>query len=351
MKAAVLHKVGEALRMETVPEPKAGPDEVVIRTKACGICGTDLHIRDGWGYTPELPFIMGHEPAGVVAEVGERVTRFKPGDRVVPNIFFTCGNCFYCRTNRETQCLSLEGILGVLKYPGGYGEFFKVRERQLFHLPEKISFSEGAIIADAVVTAVHAVRRGRVAPGETVMVISVGGCSAAAIQVCKAYGATVISVVRSLEKQERALRLGADAALDSTQASISEAVRELTGGVGVHCVIDGVGDAQTMKTGMESLCHGGRLVILGYTQERYALDPRKTAVQELEILGTRSGGRDDTAESIRLVGSETWIPVVTDSFAIEQVEEAHALMREGKNLGRIVLTFEERGVGKEGKLC
>lgn len=340
MKAAVLHKIGEALRMEDVPAPKAGPDEVLIRTKACGICGTDLHIRDGWGYTPELPFIMGHEPAGVVVEVGERVTRFKPGDRVVPNIFFTCGHCFYCRANRETQCLNLKGILGVLNYPGGYGEFFKVRERQLFHLPETISFSEGAVIADAVVTAVHAVRRGRVSPGETVMVISVGGCSAAAIQVCKAYGAKVISVVRSAEKQERALRLGADVALDSRRTSIYDAVGDLTAGLGVHCVIDGVGDGGTMKTGMESLCHGGRLVILGYTQERYALDPRKTAVQELEILGTRSGGRDDTAESIRLVESNTWVPVVTDSFAIEQVEEAHALMRQGKNLGRIVLTFE-----------
>ena len=341
MKAAVLHKIGEALRMDSVPVPKAGPDEVIIRTKACGICGTDLHIRDGWGYTPELPFIMGHEPAGIVVEVGERVLRFKPGDRVVPNIFFTCGDCFYCRTNRETQCLHLEGILGVLKYPGGYGELFKVRERQLFHLPEKISFSEGAIIADAVVTAVHAVRRGRVASGETVMVISVGGCSAAAIQVCKAYGARVISVVRSSEKQERALRLGADTALDSRRTAIPAAVRDLTGGLGVHCVIDGVGDADTMKTGIESLCHGGRLVILGYTQDRFALDPRKTAVQELEILGTRSGGRDDTAESIRLVESDTWVPVVTDFFEIEQVEEAHALMRQGKNLGRIVLTFKE----------
>jgi len=341
MKAAVLHKIGEALRMEDVPAPKTGPDEVLIRTKVCGICGTDLHIRDGWGYTPELPFIMGHEPAGDVVEVGERVTRFKPGDRVVPNIFFTCGHCFYCRTNRETQCLNLNGILGVLKYPGGYGQFFKVRERQLFHLPEKIAFSEGAIIADAVVTAVHAVRRGRVSPGETVMVISVGGCSAAAIQVCKAYGAKVITVVRSPEKQERALQLGADVALNSTQTHVPAAVKELTDGLGVHCVIDGVGNADTMKEGMESLCHGGRLVILGYTQDRHPLNPRDAAVHELEILGTRSGGRDDTAESIRLVGADNWVPVVTDFFAIEQAEEAHELMRQGKNLGRIVLTFEE----------
>lgn len=340
MKAAVLHKIGESLRIDDVPSPKVGQDEVMIQTKACGICGTDLHIRDGWGYTPDLPFIMGHEPAGVVVEVGKNVARFEPGDRAVPNIFFTCGYCFYCRTNRETQCLSLDGILGVLKHPGGYGHYFKVRERQLFHLPKEIPFSEGAVIADAVVTAVHAVRRGRVSPGETVMVISVGGCSAAAIQVCKAYGAKVIRVVRSPEKQKRARQLGADVALNSKETHIPTAAKELTGGLGVHCVVDGVGSKDTLMEGYESLCHGGRLVILGYTQDRYALDPRKTAVQELEILGTRSGGRQDTVESIRLVSSDAWVPIVTDFFLIEQVEEAHEMMRQGKNLGRIVLTFD-----------
>jgi len=153
--------------------------------------------------------------------------------------------------------------------------------------------------------------------------------------------AKVISVGPLIRETGEGPAVGADAALDSRRTAIPAAVRDLTNGLGVQCVIDGVGDAETMKTGIESLCHGGRLVILGYTQDRFALDPRKTAVQELEILGTRSGGRDDTAESIRLVESDTWVPVVTDFFEIEQVEEAHALIRQGKNLGRIVLTFKE----------
>ncbi len=150
-----------------------------------------------------------------------------------------------------------------------------------------------------MVTSVHGVKRGRVRQGETVLVISVGGCSAAAIQICKAYGARVICVVRSSDKQKRAIELGADEALNSRKIDVSTAVKDLTNGLGVECVIDGVGTEETLKEGVNSLCHGGRLVILGYTQERYPLDPRQVAVQELEVIGTRSGGRQDTVESIQ----------------------------------------------------
>ncbi len=338
MKAAVLHQVGHALSIEDVSAPQIGPEEVLVHTRACGICGTDLHIRDGWGYTPTLPFIMGHEPAGVVAEVGSNVSGFKAGDHVVPNIFFSCGNCFYCRTNRETQCINLDGILGVLKHPGGYGEYFKIPGRQLFKLPAHVPFTEGSIIADAVVTSLHAVKRGRIRQGETVMVISVGGCAAAAIQIGKAYGARVICVVRSSEKQKRAIELGADEAFNSRETDIPAAAKDLTNGLGVECVIDGVGNHESLKEGVNSLCHGGRLVILGYTQERYPLDPRQIAVHEMEVIGTRSGGRQDTIESIQFVADRRWKPIVTDVFPIDHVEAAHQFMREAKALGRIVLT-------------
>jgi propanol-preferring alcohol dehydrogenase len=338
MKAAILHQIGQPLRIEDVSVPPIGPEDVLVHTRACGICGTDLHIRDGWGYTPDLPFIMGHEPAGIVAEAGSNVSGFKSGDHVVPNIFFACGNCFYCRTNRETQCTNLGGILGVLKHPGGYGEYFRIPARQLFHLPAHVSFTEGSIIADAVVTSLHAVKRGRIRHGETVMIISLGGCAAAAIQICKAYGARVICVVRSLEKRERAVELGADEALNSREIDIPAAVKDLTDGLGVQCVIDSVGNEETLKEGVDSLCHGGRLVILGYTQERYPLDPRQIAVHEIEVIGTRSGGRQDTVESIQFVADRRWKPIVTDLFPIDRVEEAHQLMREAKALGRIVLT-------------
>jgi propanol-preferring alcohol dehydrogenase len=340
MQAALLHTLGQPLTFADVPTPAPGPGEVLVRTRACGICGTDLHLLDGWGYTPALPFVMGHEPAGVVAEVGAGVTGFAPGDRVVPNIFYSCGNCAFCRVDRETQCLRLGGILGVLNHWGGYGEYFTIPARQLRHLPENIQLSEGAVIADAVVTAVHAVQRGRVAPGETVAIIGVGGCGSAALQVAAQAGARVIGLDVTNTKRQRALALGADAALNLTNTPLPEAVRGLTGGLGADVIIDTVGSAETIQQAAGALARGGRLVVLGYTQERPALDPRQIAVNELEIVGTRSGGLADTALAIRAVAHPSWKPIVTDSFPIAQANEALAHLRAGRALGRIVLTFD-----------
>lgn len=339
MIAAVLPRVGAPLVLQDVPVPAIGPDDVLVKTRACGICGTDVHIQDGWGYTPALPFVMGHEPSGIVAEVGAHVTRFTLGDRVVPNIFFSCGDCLYCRTNRETQCLNLDGILGVLTHWGGYGAYFRIPARQLFHLPDAIPFADGAVIADAVVTAVHAVQRGRVVAGETVLVIGVGGCGAAAIQVCAMHGAQVIAVDREPAKQARALALGAGHALVAGQ-DVPAAVKDLTDGLGAECVIDAVGSTETIQEGVACLARGGRLVMLGYTQERYPLDPRQVAVNELEILGTRSGGRQCTVDAIRLVADRRWISIVGDVLPIARVNEALELVRSGSALGRVVLTFD-----------
>lgn len=340
MKAAILQVIGQPLVLADVPRPTFGPDEVLVQTRACGICGTDLHTHAGWGYQPALPFVMGHEPSGVVAEVGANVSRFRVGDRVVPNIFYACGDCFYCRTDRETQCTQLGGILGVLTHWGGYGEFFRIPARQLFPLPDRISFAEGAVIADAVVTAVHAVQRGRVAPGETVAVLGVGGCGSAALQIAQLYGAAAIGVDTSERKRAHALALGAAAAVNGQAGDPVAAVRAWSGGGGVQCVIDTVGSAESVPQALAMLARGGRLVILGYTQERPALDPRQMAVNELEIIGTRGGGRQCTVEAIRLVADPRWRPIVSDSFPIAEVNAALDHLRSGAALGRIVLTFE-----------
>ncbi len=338
VKAAVLRQIGIPVRIEDVDMPHIGPDDVLVETKACGICGTDLHICDGWGYTPDLPFIMGHEPAGVVAEVGSNVTRFRIGDRVVPNIFFLAATATIAGRTARRSVWTSTGSWASSSTRAGTEPIFGFRARQLFHLPEHIAFTEGSIIADAVVTAVHAARRGRVRPGETVMVISAGGCGSAAIQECKAYGVRVFSVVRSSREQHRARELGADEALNSREVGIPAAARDLTEGLGVDCVIDAVGSEKTLRESVDSLARGGRLVLLGYTQERYPLDPRQTAVRQLEILGTRSGVRQDTVEAIGLVSRPHWKSIVAAVFSIEQVNEAHRLMQQGEVLGRIVLT-------------
>jgi propanol-preferring alcohol dehydrogenase len=339
MKAAVLHAIDQPLRYEEVADPEPGPDEVLVRTHACGICGTDLHIVDGWGYVPRLPHILGHEPAGVVAAVGEGVDGFQVGERVAPNIFYTCGNCRYCRGSRETLCLGLKGILGVLTYPGAYAEYFTIPARQLFHLPDTVSFEEGGLIADAVVCAVHAVQdRARVQLNDQVLVIGTGGVGSTVLQVARAAGAEVIAADRGSGPLELALCLGARVAFDTHDSDIVEKTRAQTDGV--DAVIDCVGSEQTLGIGVKSLRRGGRLVILGYTQDRYPLDPREIAVNELEVVGVRSGGRQNTAQAIELVAQGKVKPVVGARFPLAEANEALARLREGKVVGRVVLSVE-----------
>src|SRR5579872_1860315 len=228
MKAAVIHELSKPLSIEDVPVPELEYGEILVRTKACGICGTDLHIIDGTGYKPKLPHILGHEPAGVVAKLGPGVTKFKIGDRVVPNIFFTCGECFFCRTNRETMCTNFKGALGV-GINGGYAEYFKAPAKNLFILPDKIGFEERSVIADAVVTSVHAVRRrAQVKANDVVVVIGVGGVGQSVMQIAKHSGARVFGVARRAQRAEVGSRFGADAMINSSTEDVGKAVSDLT---------------------------------------------------------------------------------------------------------------------------
>ena len=175
VRAALMQQVRAPLSLDHVPVPRIGADEALIETRTSGICGTDLHILEGHGYVPALPFILGHEPAGVVVEVGLDVEGLKPGDKVVPHLFITCERCRYCLTGRRQQCTQLKGIIGVLHSPGAFAEFFKAPARNFYKLPDHVPFDEGGLIADAVLTAVHASRRAALRFGETALIVGAGG--------------------------------------------------------------------------------------------------------------------------------------------------------------------------------
>jgi D-arabinose 1-dehydrogenase-like Zn-dependent alcohol dehydrogenase len=196
MKAAVMNRVGTSLAIEDRPIPRIGPHEVLIQTKACGICGTDLHILDGHGYVPQLPHILGHEPAGVIAEIGSEVMGLNPGDRVVPHLFITCNQCYFCRTGRQQQCANLSGIIGVL-VDGAFAEYFKAPATNFFRLPDTIPFDMGGLAADAVITSVHAFRRSGLAIGESAAIIGVGGIGQVLVQILKRAGVHVLQQWRS----------------------------------------------------------------------------------------------------------------------------------------------------------
>lgn len=337
MKAMVLEEFGTPLRLEEIETPAPGPDEALVQVVACGIDGTDLKLLDGFGYTPELPFIMGHEPAGVVAAVGDRVADFRPGDRVITYNFLTCGRCPFCLTHREQLCSNLAGIVGVRGRHGGYGEYFTVPARQLVAVPGQVHWLDAATCCDAGITAYHAVGRSRLRLGETIVVLGIGGVGSVITQLATAAGARALAVDRLDVKLERARRMGADVAFNANEVDIAAAVRELTDGLGADCVIDVVGSEETLTRGVAALRHGGRLVVVGYTPELYKLSGKWVAQNELEIIGSRCGRKQDLIDTLGLFAQGRIRSIVTDLYPLEEANEALAALRAGQVLGRAVL--------------
>jgi propanol-preferring alcohol dehydrogenase len=338
MKAAVLHDIGKPLRIEEVPAPEIGPDEVLVETRACGICRTDLHISDGLAYVPKLPHIPGHEPAGVVAQVGANVTELSVGQRVVPNLFFTCRQCYYCRVGRDTQCTDLSGLLGV-SVNGAFAEYFVAPAENLFRLPDNISFEVGGLISCAVVTALHATRRARLGLCDTAVVLGAGGVGQVLIQILKAAGVRVIAISRSKEKLELAQKLGAHLVLEK-KPDITKQIRKFAGGDGAKCVFDCVGSSTTMKDSADYVMRGGQIIVIGEEPEFPQIDTIQIAQRELEIIGSRNGSKQDTIDAIAMIATGIITPPIARIFPLSQINEALKEMRSGRANARIVIAIQ-----------
>jgi propanol-preferring alcohol dehydrogenase len=335
MKAAVLKAFGAPLVIEEVADPIPGPDDAVVRVEACGIDGTDLKLLDGFGYTPELPFVMGHEPAGVVECVGERVTAFKPGDRVIAYIFLIPPESPWFQSEREQMAPDMTGVIGVKGHAGGFAERLCVSARQLVRIPDEVGMHDAAVHCDAGLTAYHAVRRSRLIAGETVLVIGVGGVGSFAVQYAAIAGARVIAAERTQAKREWARSLGAAETVNS--ADTARAVREVTKGRGVDCVLDIVGTKATMAAAIDSVYVGGRIVVVGYTPDSFTLSGKRLAQNELELIGTRAGSRAELTVALNLTATGRIRSIVTDRDPLANVNEALAKLCDVNVLGRLVL--------------
>jgi propanol-preferring alcohol dehydrogenase len=339
VRAAVLKALGKPLEIEDVATPEPGPGEVLVETHACGLCGTDLHICDGLAYVPRLPHIPGHEPAGVVAALGSGVTEIEVGQRVVPHLFVTCGTCDYCRSGRDAQCTGVKGILGVLM-PGALAEYFTIPAANLFVLPDAIPFTMGGLIADAVLTALHATRRARVGVGDTAVVLGAGGVGQCLIQLLVASGVRVVAEDRTVEKRQTAHELGAELVLVAGEETNAAAAADFSDGLGAHAVFECVGKGETMARAASYLRRGGQLIVVGEEPEFPRIDTIQIAQRELEIIGSRNGTRRDLRDAIRFVAEGKVRPRIARTFPLEAVNDAFALFRAGCD-GRVVITVKD----------
>ncbi|MFQ5458757.1 MAG: zinc-binding dehydrogenase, partial [Myxococcota bacterium] len=272
MKAVRLHE-GAQVRVEDVPDPVPGPGQVRVALRAAGVCGTDLHASEGRLPVPALPVVMGHEGAGVVDALGEGVANLSVGDRVLLLPSETCGTCPSCRAGHLGLCPKA-AIFGMAR-DGTFAEYIVVPESCTLALPEKVSFEHGAILADAVATACHAVAtRGGLSGGERVAVIGCGGVGYHAILLARLLGAkTIVAVDVSEGALRRAAEAGVDATVDARSENARKQIRKAAGGEGPDLVIEYAGRKASVELAIGAVARSGRVVVGGVGLESPGLPP------------------------------------------------------------------------------
>jgi 2-desacetyl-2-hydroxyethyl bacteriochlorophyllide A dehydrogenase len=283
MKSIRLTVIGSPLGEQEIEVPSVGASDVLVRIRAAGICHSDAHYRAGVSPVARLPLTLGHEVAGVVERVGSAVMRFQAGDRVCLHYLATCGTCQFCQAGNEQFCASAE-MIGKHR-DGGYAEFIVVPERSVFRLPDEISFEQGAVMMCSSATSLHALKKARLCPGETVAVFGVGGLGVSAIQLARHLGACqVFGVDINPRKLEIAERFGA-IPVDATRDPVAQ-IQALTGGRGVDVALELVGVVATMRQAIQSLAILGRAAIVGLSQKTVEIYPyRELLNKEAEIIG------------------------------------------------------------------
>ena len=342
MQAVVFHEFGhsDVLRLEELPDPEPGPGEVVVDVTATALNHLDVDVREGTSRFPiQFPHVLGVEPVGRIAELGEGVDGWEVGDRVSAYLIATCGSCRYCRTARESLCIAPEWFVSMGS-PGAYAERMLCKATQLVRVPDGVSDVEAAAAHIAFGTAWHMlITRARLRAGETVLVNSVGsGIGSAAVQVAKLAGATVLGTSSRDDKLAKAAGLGLDAGINYTTETVSERVLELTGGHGVDVVYEHVG-GELFQQGLDSLTKDGRLVICGgHAGEVVPFDIIPFFRRQLSVIGSFVFTRAEVETCFELVARGALRPQVAATFPLEQAREATDLLESRDFFGKIVLT-------------
>lgn len=339
MRAVELPAHGRPLRVVERPLPEPGRGEVRVRVQACGVCGSDLFLqKGGFGPGTPLPVIPGHEAAGVVDTLGAGVDGFAVGDQVALYYISTPRDDPWAAAGRPNISPRLSRM-GV-DLDGAFAEYVVRPAETLIRPRASVVPAVLAVLTDAVATPLHALKRvARLAPGETLVVLGVGGLGSSAVQLGKAFGARVIAVTRSPAKLALARRLGADETIAAGEGDPVDAVRQLTGGHGPDVVVQCVGSAAVDAQAIAMGGPGGRVVLVGVSQDTFAVRSVELIWRELAVLGSRGFIPDDIRDAIDLHLDGT----LNVEHLVEQVrplEEANAALddlREGRGL-RSVLT-------------
>ncbi|MGH7325361.1 MAG: zinc-binding dehydrogenase [Candidatus Rokuibacteriota bacterium] len=340
MKALAFTEFGgpDKLALRDVPDPVAGPGEIVIRVRACALNHLDIFVREGIpALRTPLPFWTGCDIAGDVAALGSDVREVRVGERVVVNPSLSCGRCEFCRQGEDCLCVQY-GLIGE-HVPGGLAEYVKVPAANALRLPDHISYEDGASFVLTNMTAWRmVVNQGQVRPGQDVLILGVGGgVSSAAVQIAKLCGARVWVTSSSDAKLERARQIGADVGINYAREDWAKVVYEKTGRRGVDAVIENVG-AATWKQSLRALRKGGRLITCGATSGPIGeTDIRVVFWNQLHIIGSTMANRKEFHDVMGLFFEGRLKAIVDEVVPLKDGAAAQQRLAEGKQFGKIVL--------------
>lgn len=325
MKAAVMQTPG-TITIEELPVPEAGPDEVLIKVMAVGVCGSDVHYFEHGRIGPYVvrkPIILGHECAGIVVACGERVTRFAPGDRVAVEPGVTCGRCEQCKAGRYNLCPDVQ-FLATPPVDGAFVQYIKHREDFVFPIPDHVSFEEAAM-AEPLSVGIHALNRAGFQPGGEVAIIGMGPVGLLAVAAAKAFGASRI-LVSDLEENrlQTALKLGATDAISGKTGDPAARILELTGQRGVDLAIETAGHPRALQTAMKVIRRGGKLSIVGLPPvDEVGFNVPSICDNEIDIYGIfRYANTYPMGIRFLSGGLQGLDSIFTDRFPLAQTQQA-----------------------------
>jgi NAD+-dependent secondary alcohol dehydrogenase Adh1 len=340
MKAARLHSYREALKLDSVDEPKAdGPFDVIVRIGAAGLCRTDLHIQEGqWAEKSgvELPYTPGHENAGWVHEIGSGVTNVEVGDTVIVHPFISCGLCIPCRVGDDMHCLN--GSFPGINRDGGFADFLKTSARSVVKLDPSLEPKDIAALADAGLTAIHAVKKAIpvLGAGTKVVVIGAGGLGHIGIQCLKAYTPAEVIVVDPSEKAlALAGEMGADTTVQVDGRKHVDTVKEMTDDLGAEAIIDFVGEKGAIEDGINMVRDGGFYYVIGYG-ENINIPTIDVISREISFIGNLVGTYKDLVDLMTLT-AQGKVTLHTSTYPLDAINDAMADLDGGRLQGRGIL--------------
>ncbi len=335
MKAAFLHGVGD-LRVETTPVPQiTNPNQILVRVKAVGICGSDIHFfEDGriGPYVVTSPIVLGHECAGEVVEVGSEVRNVRPGDRVCIEPGVPCRRCSFCKSGRYNLCETVP-FMGTPPTDGAFGEYVVWPADFAFRLPDNASFEEGAVV-EPLAVGVQACQRGGVRSGQTVVVIGCGPIGLTAMQAAAGFGATRMIVTDMVRlRLDLARQLGADVAINPEGTDPVEAVKDATEGLGADVVLETAGTTQTVGQACKMVKRGGVVVLVGmHRTDEFPIPVMDVICREYDMRGVfRYCNAFGPAVAMLGARRVNLRALITHQFPLDEIRAAFDVVRTQKD--------------------